>query len=110
MLKPIPNPTSQAQADDKRRATQRDIAELAKLLDSRGWAIIHEVMTAEMHDAAIGLASSAIMAKDEIDFRRGTIWAAKQLLDLPAKLMAIRENELLFLPPANPTSTPQASE
>lgn len=98
MLQAIPSHPTQAQAEDRRRAIQRDTAELTKLLNSRGWAIIDEVMRQEMQDAAIGLASSTNMTKDEIDFRRGNIWTAKQLLELPQKLIARLEGEALFLP------------
>jgi hypothetical protein len=98
MLQPIPSPRTTVQVEDQRRSIQRDMAELTRLLDSRGWAIINEVMRQEMHDAAIGLASSTNMTKDEIDFRRGNIWTAKQLLELPQKLLARLEGEALFLP------------
>ena len=56
------------------------------LKSSRGWAYIREVMEQEIVSAAMGMADNAAMSVEEMHFRRGSIWAAKQLLELPRKL------------------------
>jgi hypothetical protein len=73
---------------------KRRIKALNDLLASRGWAILKEVMDEEIVKAALTIAENNRMTLDEINFRRGSIWAAKQLLDLPAKVKAIAENDL----------------
>lgn len=67
---------------------------LDKLLKTQGWRIIKEVMEQEVVDAAMAIAEQPNMTLDEINFRRGSIWAAKSLLDLPEKLKMQLEAEL----------------
>ncbi len=67
-------------------SAQRDLDELKKLQESRGWAVLHETMTAEIVQAALAIANNPAMTEKEIDFRRGAIWAANQLLHLPQRI------------------------
>lgn len=64
------------------------------LQKSLGWHILAEVMNQEVVAAAMAIADNPKMTLDEINFRRGTIWAAKQLIDLPVKIQLKLENEL----------------
>jgi hypothetical protein len=59
------------------------------LLASRGWAVVREIMEKELVDAAMAIATSPSMTLDEINFRRGSIWAARQLLEMPEKLRQV---------------------
>jgi hypothetical protein len=64
------------------------------LQKSPGWKVVADVMNEEVVAAAMAIADSPNMSLDEINFRRGTIWAAKQLVDLPIKIQLKLENEL----------------
>lgn len=64
------------------------------LQKSLGWKILADVMNQEVVAAAMAIADNPKMTLDEINFRRGTIWAAKQLIDLPLKIQLKLENEL----------------
>ena len=77
-------------------SAERDIEELSKLLASRGWAVLHETMTAEIVQAALAIANNTAMTEKEIDFRRGAIWAANQLLNLPQRLQDRLKTEIKF--------------
>lgn len=71
--------------------------QLKGLLDlqrSPGWKVVTNVMHDEVVAAAMAIADNPNMSLDEINFRRGTIWAAKQLIDLPLKIQLKLENEL----------------
>lgn len=61
---------------------------------SKGWKYLREVMEEEVLAAAMAIADTPNMPVDEINFRRGSIWAAKSLLDLPQKLKLRLENEI----------------
>lgn len=67
---------------------------LIDLQISPGWKVITDVMNDEVVAAAMAIADNPKMTLDEINFRRGTIWAAKQLIDLPVKIQLKLENEL----------------
>lgn len=62
--------------------------------NSRGWNYVREVMEQEIVSAAMGMANNANMSVEEMHFRRGSIWAAKQLLELPEKLMLHLESQI----------------
>jgi hypothetical protein len=84
--------------EDERALLSGDVRALRALLNTRGWAVVDEVMRKEMNQAALMLSATAKMVKDVIDFQRGAIWAAAQLLDLPQKLLMRLENDLLMMP------------
>lgn len=67
---------------------------LLDLQKSPGWKVVTDVMHDEVVAAAMAIADNPNMSLDEINFRRGTIWAAKQLIDLPLKIQLKLENEL----------------
>lgn len=67
---------------------------LIDLQKSPGWKVVADVMSNEVVAAAMAIADNPKMSLDEINFRRGTIWAAKQLVDLPLKIQLSLENEL----------------
>mgnify|MGYP001161531743 CR=1 FL=1 len=56
------------------------------LLKSKGWSIVLEIMHEEIVQSAMAIAESQKMELDEINFRRGSIWAAKQFLEMPVRL------------------------
>ena len=67
---------------------------LENLEKSSGWQYLQSIMEQEVVSAAMSIADSSSMSLDEINFRRGSIWAAKSLLSLPDKLRLRLQNEV----------------
>jgi hypothetical protein len=63
------------------------------LTKSQGWRVLREVMEQEIVQAAMQIAETPTMPLDEINFRRGSIWAAKTMLELPERLRMKLEAE-----------------
>ena len=53
-------------------------------------------MEAEVVEAALLIGKSGAMTTDEIHFRRGSIWAAQQLLQLPERMIALIQSQSPF--------------
>jgi hypothetical protein len=68
-----------------------------ELSKSKGWAVIRQVMEQEVLQAAMAIAETANMPLDEINFRRGSIWAANRMLELPDRLRMKLESEAALL-------------
>lgn len=82
-------------ADSSRpRHLEDDIAALKELAKSRGWAVLEQCMKDDILAAAMLIAENAGMTKDQIDFQRGAMWAAKRLLQLPARITQNLESNL----------------
>lgn len=67
---------------------------LDTLMASRGWNIVREVMEQEQVAAAMEIAANPNMTLDEINFRRGAIWAAAQFLNIPERLIQRTQADL----------------
>ena len=64
------------------------------LRKSRGWTYIKEVMEKEIVTAALNLGGAGThMPESEMHYRRGAIFAAKQLMEMPDKLVLHLESE-----------------
>jgi len=72
---------------------KQKIKALDGLMSSEGWALVVETMQQEILGAALNMANTAQMSEDEMHFRRGSIWAAKQLVDLPGNMRQRLESE-----------------
>jgi len=72
------------------------IKSLIELSESSGWAVVNEVMKDEILQLALIMARSTEMTHQEMDYHRGQIRAAEQMLNLPAKLVHKLEGELSF--------------
>ena len=70
------------------------IDKLTALQKSDGWKIIDEVMKQEILTASFQLSENRNMTMDEINFKRGAMWAARQLKELPDKLILKYKNDL----------------
>tara|TARA_R110001592_G_scaffold103420_2_gene291414 strand:- start:3288 stop:3551 length:264 start_codon:yes stop_codon:yes gene_type:complete len=68
------------------------------LTKSTGWNVLKQCMEEEILQAAMAIAESSTMHLDEINFRRGSIWAAKTMLDLPERLRMKLEAETALAP------------
>ena len=69
----------------------KDIIELA---ESKGWNHVNEVMREEILTLALAMARTQEMTQQQMDFQRGAIWAAEQLLNMPERLIHKLECEL----------------
>lgn len=69
---------------------------LEELLSSNGWGIIQQKMNDEILSAAYQLSENKGMTVDEIHFRRGAMWAARRMLELPTNMKMLIDNELLM--------------
>ena len=68
-----------------------------QLTKSKGWQVIDDVMKEEIVSSAMAIADNPNMTLDEINFRRGSIWAAKRLLELPDRLKSKLTTDLALL-------------
>lgn len=66
------------------------------LLKSDGWTIIQQKMQEEILTAAYQLAENKILTIDEINFRRGAMFAARRFTELPTNLDLLLDNEILM--------------
>lgn len=74
----------------------QQIQAIDALRKSKGWQIVHRTMQDEIVAAAMQIADTPHMTQQEVDFRRGAIFAAKQLLELPQKLQNRLEAERML--------------
>ena len=78
----------------KQLTPKQKLQNLSKLLESNSWKLIVEIMEEEIVTSAMSIAESPKMDLEEINFRRGAIWAGKQLLEMPNRLKIRYENEI----------------
>ena len=83
---------------------EQAIKALESLKSSKGWEYISQVMKDEILMAAMQLSDNPNMSEKETDYRRGAMWAAKMLLNLPDSLIVRNQNEILL------TSSAKAGE
>jgi|TARA_R110002153_G_scaffold17833_9_gene62082 hypothetical protein len=76
--------------------SKEKLRKLKELNQSSGWQVLHEVMEQEIVSVAMEIAESSTMHIDEINFRRGAIFSAKRLLELPQRLAVKLENEIVM--------------
>ena len=69
------------------------IDKLTSLKKTDGWKIIDEVMRQEILTASFQLSENRDMTLEEIHFKRGAMWAARQLKELPDRLILKYSNE-----------------
>lgn len=67
------------------------------LMRSKGWDVVLEIMHEEILASAMSIADTPNMELEEINFRRGSIWAAKRMLELPTRLRQKLEAEVALL-------------
>ncbi len=63
-------------------------------MKSKGWQVLNQIMKDEIVSSAMSIADNASMDLQEINFRRGSIWAAKQMLEMPVRLRQKLEAEI----------------
>lgn len=75
---------------------ERALELIVKLEGSEGWKYIQDVMRDEVLRAAYALAEDDNPSYEQLQFRRGAMWAARRLLELPARLRQNLESELII--------------
>ena len=73
---------------------KKKINDLITLSERSGWEHLHKTMQDEILQLALNMARSAEMTQQHMDFQRGAIFAAEQMLSLPTKLINKFEGEL----------------
>lgn len=110
MTKSTPAPTSKPTAHlsppDLKKA-ETDLKTLVDFVQSPSWSLLRETMQSEVVAAAMAIADNPQMSLDEINFRRGSIWAAKQLLALPERLIARLQAQIALTPDSTTKTTPK---
>ena len=69
---------------------------IQELLKSDGWGILSQKMQEEILSAAYQMAENKMLTIDEINFRRGAMFAARRLMELPTNLDMLLDNEILM--------------
>ena len=90
-------------------ALDGDIRALKDLKSHRGWAIVTETIKGEILSAALQFADNPLMTEKEVDFRRGAIHAARNVMSVVDVLIATRENDRLLASADLQTLNPNAS-
>ncbi len=67
---------------------------ISDLENSEAWELLRKVMQDEILQAAMQMGEDASMTFDEVNFRRGAIWAANRMLEMPNRLKAKLEAEI----------------
>lgn len=69
---------------------------VSELIASPGWSYLRSIMREEAYIAALNIADPRPMDRTQIDFQRGAIWAAKQLLAMPERVLQKLEGDILL--------------
>lgn len=67
---------------------------VSEMTQSKGWAYLRDIMRQEITEAAFAMANAAAMTESEMHFRRGAMWAAVRLVELPDRLLLKLQNEV----------------
>lgn len=65
-----------------------------ELRESDGWKYLEEVMREEIVQASYAISDGKNMPLEEIHYRRGAIWAARKLVEMPTALATKLEDEI----------------
>jgi len=65
-----------------------------ELKESDGWKYLETVMQTEIIQASCAISDGMQMSLEEIHYRRGAIWAARKLVELPDALQHKLEDEV----------------
>jgi selenophosphate synthase len=67
-------------------SSKKELQSIEAMSASEGWNLTKSIMREELLAAAIDLSSKMVMDKSELDFRRGMIYAANALINLPERM------------------------
>lgn len=69
---------------------------LEELMASSGWKLLETKMKDEIVAAAFAMAENKQLTVDEMNFRRGAMWAARRVTELPTNMKTLIDNDLLM--------------
>jgi hypothetical protein len=88
---------------DKRQSGDLSSAEIKNLLalikglkENDGWKYLQQVMKDEVLQAAYNISNDPKMTFEEINWRRGALWASRKLVEIPSVLETKLGNDLAF--------------
>ena len=76
------------------KSVAADLDAVAKLISSRGWAIMRDTLLKEEQVAIRAITSNPSMSKEELDFLRASMRALRLMQDLPEMIKRGLENDL----------------
>ena len=80
----------------KIRETKEKLALIKRLKKDDAWKFLQEIMKEEILIAAYNLSSDPKTSVDELNWRRGALWASKKLIEMPSVLEVKLENDLMM--------------
>ena len=80
----------------KIRETKEKLAIIKRLKKDDAWKFLQEIMKEEILTAAYNLSSDPKTSVDELNWRRGALWASKKLIEMPSVLEVKLENDLMM--------------
>lgn len=75
-------------------SSKRELKLILDLEKSDAWQYLTKIMQDEIVKAAMQMGEDASMTFDEVNFRRGAIWAANRMLEMPNRIKAKLEAEI----------------
>ena len=67
-------------------SSKRELKLILDLEKSDAWQYLTKIMQDEIVQAAMQMGEDASMTFDEVNFRRGAIWAANRMLEMPNRI------------------------
>lgn len=89
---------------------EQDLKAIDEMRNSRGWAIINDAMKDDIFKAACYISDNGNLPIEEIHFRRGALWAARILLDVPDKIYQMTLNDAMMLMASEETKSKSPKE
>lgn len=74
---------------------KRRLDQIRSLAQSDGWSLVQDAMRLEIERATVQITEPRPIPLQDLDFRRGAIWAARLLTDLPLRLASETEFQIL---------------
>tara|TARA_B100000287_G_scaffold399358_1_gene417555 strand:- start:32633 stop:32956 length:324 start_codon:yes stop_codon:yes gene_type:complete len=75
---------------------KESLALVKNLKKNDGWKYLSKLMKDEILQAAYNLSNDPKMSVDEINWRRGALWASRKLVEMPDVLEIKLKNDLAF--------------
>jgi hypothetical protein len=80
----------------KTRVLKENIQAVRELRQHPGWTHMRAIMEHEMRQGVSALCNNANMDEKEMHFRRGALWAAEKMINLPENIELRLRNDLLI--------------
>lgn len=74
------------------KLSKADIRSIETL--TKHWGVVETILEGDVIRAALSLGQSPNMSEAEMHFRRGAIWAAQNMMNLPLKLKTAADSQM----------------